>query len=734
MYRFIFLLALAALHAGLLGQEPLQVARVSGIVLDGHVDEPAWEAIPPLPMVQYEPNAGASPTERTEIRIGYDEDYFYVSLKGYDRDPDGIRATSLYRDRISGSDHLEVMLDTYNDNQSGFIFTTTPAGIRNDLAIYNDATGGTISSSSWANRDFNTFWDAETTVTPEGWFAEIRIPFSSLRFQDTDGRVVMGFTAQRKIARRRERLVYPAIGPITNFAFLRPSLAQKIVFEGIRPSHKLYVTPYVLGGHERVQELNAAGTGYTPAEDFKRNAGADVKLSLTNNLTADFTVNTDFAQAEADDQQVNLTRFSLFFPEKRQFFLERASIFDFRTGGLSRLFFSRRIGLTGDGRQVPIWGGMRLTGRMQSWDVGVLNMQTQALDSLPSENFGALRLRKRVLNQHSYIGGMFTSRLDGQGHANLAYGLDGLIRVVGDDYLTLQWAQTFDNRDPIDVGGLENGRLAVELNRRRRKGFGYTLGAIYSGAGYAPGIGFVDRRDFKYGAVEVSHTWLREKGPFIWHQGKLLGNAYLANTGGEVLSSQTGAAWTFSTRGLDSGELSLVQAFERLPAEFPLAQGGVIPVGTYDFQRAKAAYTMAVDKKLRTGVSLDMGSFYDGRLLTLGVTPSWYQSKYLQFNLEYSYNHGYFPARDQRLDFHLARLRVGTALNREISTNAFMQYNGAGDLLTFNVRFRWNFREGQDLWVVFNSGRNTDRWAIQPRLPAWQSRSFLVKYTHTFIF
>ncbi|NND14857.1 MAG: carbohydrate binding family 9 domain-containing protein, partial [Eudoraea sp.] len=357
------------------------ISKVEGIILDGIVEEPQWLAIAPLPMIQYEPQAGAPPTERTEIRLGYDNKYFYVSMRAYDSDPNGIRATSLYRDRIAGSDHLEILLDTYNDNETGYIFTTTPTGIRHDLEISNDATGGNISTGSWLNRDFNTFWDAESTVTNEGWFTEMRIPFSSLRFQENQGQVIMGISVQRKVARKRERLIFPAIPPITNWAFLRPSLAQKVLFTGIKPTKTIYVTPYLLGGHEMVNELNETGTGYTAEKDLEGQVGGDIKFSITNNVTADFTVNTDFAQAEADDQLVNLTRFSLFFPEKRQFFQERASIFNFKTGGLSRLFFSRRIGLTDDGEQVPIYGGLRLVGRMKTWDIGVLDMQTKSVDS-----------------------------------------------------------------------------------------------------------------------------------------------------------------------------------------------------------------------------------------------------------------------------------------------------------------------------------------------------------------
>lgn len=739
MRTYPFLLVLFALflwQPGLAQTDaPLPITRISGITFDGRVEDAEWNAIPPLPMVQYEPNAGEAPTERTEIRLAYDDTYFYVSMRAYDSEPGGVRATSLYRDRISGSDHLEILLDTYNDNETAYVFTTTPSGIRNDLEISNDATGGTISSGNWLNRDFNTYWDAESIITEEGWFTEIRIPFSSLRFQETDGRVVMGLTVQRKIARKLERLVFPAVPPKTDYAFLRPSLAQKIVLEGVKPIKTIYVTPYLLAGHEHTNTLNSDGSGYDANNELQGDVGGDVKFSITNNLTADFTVNTDFAQAEADDQLVNLSRFSLFFPEKRQFFQERASIFDFRTGGLSRLFFSRRIGLTNEGEQVPIYGGLRLIGRMKTWDLGILDMQTQSLDTIPSENFGVLRVRKRVFNRNSYIGGMFTSRLDADGNSNLAYGVDGLIRVVADDYLTLQWAQTFDSRAAdAAASDFRSGRLALELNRRRRRGFGYTLGTILSGPNYNPGVGFVDRNDFKYGTAAFSNTWLNEGGAFIWHKIEGMGNAYLDNKEHEVLSSEYGAEWSFSRRNLDSGSFFVKKVYENILDDFSLAGNVIIPPGTYDFYRLSGTYTMAVDRTVRTGLIVETGPFYDGWLHTLTLTPSWYQSRYFQLNLEYAYTYGEFDERDDLLNFHIARLRIGTAVNRKLSTNALVQYNGAQDLFSANIRFRYNWREGQDLWVVFNSGLNTDRFGVTPTLPATDNRSVLLKYVHTFIF
>ncbi len=265
----VFSLIMCGIHLSISAQSkpPIPIVRINNIQFDGKVDEPEWDAILPLPLVQYEPMAGASPTEHTEIRLAYDDKYFYVSMRALESHEKEIRATSLYRDRIAGSDHLEILLDTYNDNQTGYIFTTTPTGIRNDAEVFNDAIVSTVSLGRSFNRDFNTFWDAESTVDEKGWYTEMRIPFTSLRFQEVEGKVIMGIIVQRKIAHKNERLVFPEVPPITNWAFLRPSLAQKISFTGISPSKTLYVTPYVLGGHLRNYTLNEASDGYEEGRD-----------------------------------------------------------------------------------------------------------------------------------------------------------------------------------------------------------------------------------------------------------------------------------------------------------------------------------------------------------------------------------------------------------------------------------------------------------------------------------
>ena len=348
--------ALPGLARAQAGEEPLRLPRLTGpIELDGRLSEPAWDKVPTLPLVMYTPTFRGPLTEKSEIRVAYDDRYIYLGARLFDDEPGKIRANTLYRDRYSGDDLVALVLDTYNDRQTASWFTVNPAGTRIDRAISNDGT-------SDPNDNWNTFWDVATSRDDSSWSAEMRIPFSSLGFQDVNGRVTMGLIAYRLVARKNERQLFPAIPPNWDFGFAKPSMARRVVLEGVHSRHPVYLSPYGLGGVSWRAQLNQQGTRYLRPHDGTNEGGVDLKYSPTSNLALDLTANTDFAQVEADDQQVNLTRFSLFFPEKRQFFQERSAIFDFGTGGESRLFHSRTIGLA-DGEPLRIYGGARLVGR-----------------------------------------------------------------------------------------------------------------------------------------------------------------------------------------------------------------------------------------------------------------------------------------------------------------------------------------------------------------------------------
>ena len=716
-------------------QEPIPITRISEpIIMDGMSDESAWENVVPFPMVMHEPIFGAEPTERTVMLAAYDDDFIYFAMRAYDSNPDGIRRNVLIRDRFGSDDYFEVMIDTFNDNENAMVFTTNPNGIRRDVAISNDATGPV---GSWLNPDFDTFWDTAVTVNEEGWFAEIRIPFSSLRFQDDDGRVVMGLSLHRIIVRKTERAVFPAIEPNTNFAYLKPSRMQKIVLEGVESQRPVYIRPYLLGGIERLSEPGINGSDYTFNNSRMAEAGLDVKYGLTNNLTLDLTVNTDFAQVEADDQQVNLSRFSLFFPEKRQFFQERAGLFEFRTGGQSRLFHSRRIGLTNAGEMVRILGGARVVGKIGDWDVGFLNIQTDKQGTQSAENFGAIRLRRQIFNPYSYAGLIGTSRIGIDGQYNMAYGVDGSLRLYGDDYLTFQWAHTFDETDGFQRSSspFESGRFSAEFERRLQDGFGYETGFVWSGPDYNPGMGFIQRTDFTQFSQELSYTYRHDvESRFISNAFLVEAELFYRNLGWDIETVQLESEWNYVLKSGSQGSLGLNMTQENLLLPFNLDRETVISAGDYTFYQLVGSYSMSRAGLFRFSVNTQIGEFYDGEGVTLSVQPTWNVSPHLEIGGSYNFVYVDFAERDQKFRSHLARLRLGIPFNTQVSTNLFLQYNSVTDSFSTNARFRYNFSEGNDLWVVYNEELNTNtRPYMLPEMPRSRFRAFMVKYTHTFI-
>jgi hypothetical protein len=290
------------------------------IIFDGLPFEKVWDEIEPLPVVMLQPDFGNEPTEKTEIRLFYNDKYLYVAGRLYDNDASKIKSLTKKRDDFSpNSDGFGIILDTFNDNENALSFTTTPAGIRSDMSIFNDAVGRM--NHMPFNMSWNTFWDVETVINEEGWFVEMRIPISSLRFQDINGVTTMGLIVWRFIPHKNETIIFPAIHPkYGEWAMMKPSRAEDVIFKDIKPKRPFYIAPYGLAGFSETNELNDAETEYIYNKKTPVEAGLDIKYGLTSNLTMDLTLNTDFAQVEADDQMINLTRFSLFFPEKRKFF------------------------------------------------------------------------------------------------------------------------------------------------------------------------------------------------------------------------------------------------------------------------------------------------------------------------------------------------------------------------------------------------------------------------------
>jgi hypothetical protein len=721
------LLASGLQRAPLHGQDrPLELARLDGeIDLDGRLDEAVWQRIDPLPLTMYAPVFRGDPQQRTEIRVAYDDEYFYAGGWFYDDDPEGIRINSLYRDRWNGDDAFAIYIDAFNDNQNAKWFGTTPGGIRFDLLVSDD--GQTL------NESWDSFWDAETSRSEEGWFAEVRIPFSSLGFQvDEASRVAMGLTVTRLVSRTGERVTFPAIDPA--FAFRQPSVARDIVLRDVTSSKPIYLTPYALTGMNRRQVPDPATGAFDAQEDLSREIGLDLRYALSGNLNLDVTVNTDFAQVEADNQQVNLDRFPLFFPEKRRFFQERSGIFEFTTGGGSRLFHSRRVGLTANREPVSVLGGVRLVGRAGEWDIGFLDMQTDALDQTPLENFGVARARRRVLNPYSFLGVMATSRVR-SGRHNVAGGVDALLRLFGDDYLTVKWVGSTDDRVPDTARFFDQSHFYARWERRTNRGLAYTLSASRSGAEYRPELGFLPRRD--YWAAKAFANWylFTDSHPFfrrVW-PGALAFSTF-RNSDGALESGQYAAWVQWETKRGGGGWIEPKLFREDVAAPFLIGGEAEVPAGDYTFADLQLVWNMPAGARLRTGIDFRAGSYFDGTRQQVILRPTWNVSPHLELGGEYLYSRIRFAERDEGTDIHLPALRIRTALDARASGNALIQYNSTTDRVDFNIRLRYNFAEGTDLWLVYNEGLDADRGTdpSDVRSPLSLSRSVILKYSHTF--
>ncbi|MEA1896838.1 MAG: DUF5916 domain-containing protein [Bacteroidota bacterium] len=741
----LFVLFLGFSSSVIIASEPIQIPKIDGIIeFDGLPFEEAWEKIKSFPVVGYIPDFGAEPSEKTEIRMCYNDQYLYISGRLYDNNPSRIRNTSKQRDDFGGnSDALGIILDSFNDKENGLVFSTTPSGQRTDYSVYNDANafGGSLPF----NISWNTFWDVKTVTNEEGWFVELRIPISSLRFQNIDGATTMGMIVWRWIPHKNENVTFPAIDrKYGDFAFLKPSKAQEIVFKDIKPKKPIYITPYALGGWEQFNELNDDETRYEEESKPILKFGGDLKYGITPNLTLDLTVNTDFAQVEVDDQQVNLTRYSLFFPEKRQFFQERSSIFSYNLGGPQDIFYSRKIGLH-EGKEVQIYGGARLVGRVGAWDLGFLNMQTAALygsseldssqDSLllHSENFGVLRMRRQVINENSYVGGIFTSRIGTDGSYNYVYGLDGIFRLFGDDYLDIKWSQSFETGAKNKVLSMNPTKIRLSWQRRNDKGFGYTLGISHSGADFNPGIGFEFLDNYKGSWNRLQWGWLPGMESKLQSHKVYLGfRGNMWNESGIVESATIEPGWTFQTKKFLQGDFKITYKYENVEEDFDLSDEVSIPTGQYKYLSTNISLTSPMTRPFFVNSIIDVGQFYDGSRFSMLLIPTWKVSSSLNFSIDYQYNNIKFTDRSQQFIAHIGRFKMLFMLSTAFTASAFIQYNSAINAVSSNIRLRYNPREGNDLYIVFNEGRNTQLEREVPKLPTISNRNILVKYTYTF--
>jgi Domain of unknown function (DUF5916) len=701
--------------------------RLQGeIKVDGRSDDPAWRAVTPLPMTVYLPSYGTAQTERTDARIAYDADAIYVMVDAWEAHPGGVRASSMIRDDDSPGDFLNILLDTFGDRQNAVTFSTTPGGQRNDWTISNDAREEASLSPAW-----DGIWDLVVRRGPDGWHAEYRIPFTTLRFTARNGRAEMGLSINRLTAHSSERVTFPAIEPSAPRALWKPSRWQRVSIENITTIRSLRVKPYVMAGSEGFREPDPVLSPWHRDQRFE--AGGDLKTALSPNLTLDLTVNTDFAEVEVDDQRVNLTRFPLFYPERRAFFVERAGTFEVKTGEVDLLFNSRRVGLTPDGQPVRLLAGARLVGRARGWDLGVFDVETGLTPSGTRENLGVLRVRRELWNQRSWAGVMLTSRLAlDSGH--LALGADGELYLGGDDYLNYALAALAGDAGlGPDEGVFPRGALRFLAERRRNRGMWYRAGVATTGARYVPALGYVERGDAIQPLAELGYGWVVSPAG---HQlrGSVSSSFAYRNAAGTFDGSATSAILQYEPPSGAVWTLTLTRQEDDLLAPFIPVPDASVPAGRYAAGFAELAFKPSTGPRAVVGGSVRAGEYYDGRLYSLLLSPEWRASAHIRLSADLQLDRLEFPSRGERVWSPLARLRVLASANPRLSLSVVLQANGAADLATANVRLRYSVSEGNDLWVVYNHDQNLDRdrWWPETRIPATARSGLLVKLTRSF--
>ncbi len=690
--------------------------------LDGRLDEAVWELATPIArFVQREPFEGRSVSEVTEVRILHDDQALYIGAWLFDRDPSAIVLGEARRDvDLQDMDAFLVVLDTYLDHQNGFVFGTTPAGIEFDGQVTKEGEGGFTGTRQQAgsggglNLNWDGSWDVAASVDDRGWYAEFRIPFTTLRYPN-GGLQRWGMNLARFIRRRNEQAYWAPVP--RQYDLYRISLAGTV--EGIEaPSRRtVSITPYALSTAHR-DFLNETET------DLSAEIGGDAKIGLTPSMTLDLTYNTDFAQVEVDEQQINLTRFRLFFPEKRPFFLENAGTFSVGTPQAVELFFSRRIGIDTEGdvaQEVPIVGGGRLSGRAGGFTLGLLNIQTGSVgDSIAETNYGAARVVRELPNR-SRVGALFASRLntDSTADYNLTVAVDGRLGL-GD-------AVTFDGYvAQTATPGVTGSEYAYGISGSYTTRTWFVGGTFREVAdGFNPEAGFLDRSAYRFASARILRhirtpgiTWFRELRPHISYREFFELDGF----------TETRIVHVDSHFEFANGAFFQLPAVnftrEGLKEPFEIADGVVVEPGTYDNIEWGFAFNTNLSAPIAYRGRIEIGGIYSGHRKGLSGTFSTRVGSRFIADLRHSFDDVDLP--EGSFETVLLGLRLSYAFTARIYLQSLVQYNNQTDEFSGNVRFGWLSTAGTGLFVVFNEVDRTER----PRGPA--DRAVVVKLTRQF--
>jgi hypothetical protein len=703
------------------GQVQVRATRVSqSMDIDGRLDEEVYRLVPPITeFIQQEPVQGAPVSERTEVWLLYDESNIYIACRCWDTNPDRIVANDMRRDgsRQTAHDNIGVTLDPFYDRRNGYLFGMTAVGGLRDGQTTDER----------PNMNWNGVFDGKATRFEQGWMGEMIIPFRTIRYSP-GSRNPWGVQIRRFINGKNERVhltdVSPGSGPMAlNF------MSQAATLTGLETppaALNLDIKPYAFSS------LTTDRVGRPPVEnDYKPDAGIDIRYGLSESMTADFTYNTDFAQVEADDAQVNLTRFNLSFPEKREFFLEGSGTFAFGTSGgtgggggndAPQIFYSRRIGLSGT-REVPVIAGGRVTGKIGPWGIGVLNMETDdepAANALET-NFSVVRIRRDILRK-SAIGAVYTRRSVSTvaPGANDVYGLDANFGFYENFYMAAYVAQS-----------QTNGRFGDDISYRGHLNYngdryGLSLEHLVVQPNFNPEVGFMRRQNFKRSSAQARFSPRTANNPLVRRWSYQGGFDYVTDNEDHLESREASGQFRTEFHNSDSVSVEHLRLYEFLPRAFEISRGVTLPMGGYTYANTRFSYSAGQTHRVSGTTTFETGSFYGGDKKTaefsgrVEITP--------QLGVEPNLSFNWVDLPEGEFTNTVIGGRATYTMTAQMFVAALVQYSSSNTSLLANLRFRWEYSPGSEFFVVYTEGRST----FPPRGTDLQSRGVVVKINRLF--
>lgn len=691
------------------------------IKIDGILDEAIWERLHPLSNFRQQlPNEGTTPTEHTEIYIAFDDQYLYIAAKLYDSDPSGIKASQKRRNQGLGpDDRFMWILDTFNDGRNAYFFEVNPAGLMGDGLL-------TVGQGTNLNKSWNGIWDVKVVVNEEGWVVEVRIPFRTLDFNPDNS--IWGINFQRTVRRKSEEIVWS--GWRQNQGLFRPQNAGKLTgLTGLSQGLGLEVKPYVSGNQSRLWPIDAERI-----ENFNSDVGFDLTYSITPGLRASMSVNTDFAEADVDERRVNLTRFPLVFPEQRDFFLEGSSIFSFAPGSGINPFFSRRIGLVGNS-PVPIVFGTRAIGRASDTNIGFYQIRTGESD-INGEDFTIARVSQNIFRE-SRIGLLYTRRNTlGDDSLPVRHTIGADFELETSRFLgnkNLQFSVFFithnENTQDEESDYFDRSVRGVRISYPN---FPFYWRASYRefGNAFNPAVGIAPRVGFRRFQPTFGYVKLLNNSRLVR---SMETNVYIEYLMDLNFKPETALLnWQPFRIRFESGEeveFNFGRGFERLDNPFDIRRDGnfIIPSGDYYYWTVQAQLSTASFRKLSGRVTYTYEGFWTGTRNQTNLSGT--ARLYSGINITGEWSHVEVHLAEGDFNTNLYRLRSNVDLTPMISFTSILQYDNMSELLGLYQRFRWIFRPGADLYLVYSwNWMNTDNHFT----PLEKSSAVKVSYTYRF--